>query len=237
MHLPRFETHTKLFRTLFATVAVAAAIALLAVTADLSATPLPASAEPVAEPGEPPNTAALPPGGGASDAFSLDPYLGYVLADIAAYTAAAEEAARAQAEREHEQRVAQEQAAEAQRAAAEQAEREHEQRLAQEQAARATSLEAPPGGRSPAEPASATYSVWDDLAVCESGGNWSMNSGNGFYGGIQFMHSTWVNMGGRQWAEYPHQATRDQQIEVAVRLQAQYGWGQWPACAAKLGLR
>jgi hypothetical protein len=80
-------------------------------------------------------------------------------------------------------------------------------------------------------------SVWDDLAWCESNGNWAMNSGNGFYGGIQFMHSTWVNMGGRQWAEYPHQASRDQQIEVATRLQAQYGWGQWPACSAKLGLR
>lgn len=86
-------------------------------------------------------------------------------------------------------------------------------------------------------PAVPSDSVWDALAVCESSGNWAMNSGNGFYGGIQFMHSTWVNMGGRQWAEYPHQATREQQIEVATRLQAQYGWGQWPACSARLGLR
>ncbi len=89
----------------------------------------------------------------------------------------------------------------------------------------------------PAAPGVPSDSVWDALAQCESNGNWAMNSGNGFYGGIQFMHSTWVNMGGRQWAEYPHQATREQQIEVATRLQAQYGWGQWPACSSKLGLR
>jgi hypothetical protein len=90
----------------------------------------------------------------------------------------------------------------------------------------------------PPEPTiAADGSVWDALAQCESSGNWSMNSGNGFHGGLQFMHSTWVNMGGRQWAEYPHEATRDQQIEVATRLQATYGWGQWPACSARLGLR
>jgi len=102
--------------------------------------------------------------------------------------------------------------------------------------------EAPDAGgelapEAPAAPGVPSDSVWDALAQCESSGNWAMNSGNGFYGGIQFMHSTWVNMGGRQWAEYPHQATREQQIEVATRLQAQYGWGQWPACSARLGLR
>jgi hypothetical protein len=80
-------------------------------------------------------------------------------------------------------------------------------------------------------------SVWDDLAQCESSGNWAMNSGNGYYGGVQFLHSTWVNMGGRQYAEYPHQATREQQIAVSERLLSQYGWGQWPACSRKLGLR
>lgn len=95
----------------------------------------------------------------------------------------------------------------------------------------------PPPPPAPPAPAISNGSVWDALAQCESGGNWSINTGNGFYGGIQFMHSTWVNMGGRKWAEYPHQATREQQIEVATRLQAQYGWGQWPACSARLGLR
>ena len=89
----------------------------------------------------------------------------------------------------------------------------------------------------PAAPAVPADSVWDALSICESGGNWAMNSGNGFYGGIQFMHSTWVNMGGRRFAEYPHEATREQQIAVATELQARYGWGQWPACTAKLGLR
>lgn len=93
---------------------------------------------------------------------------------------------------------------------------------------------APPA--TPEAPAVPSGSVWDALAQCESNGNWAMNSGNGFHGGIQFMHSTWVSMGGRQWAEYPHEATREQQIEVASRLQAQSGWGQWPACTARLGL-
>ena len=87
------------------------------------------------------------------------------------------------------------------------------------------------------EPTFPRNSVWDALAQCESGGNWSINTGNGFYGGLQFLHSTWVNMGGRRWAEFPHQATREQQIEVAARLQARWGWGQWPACSQKLGLR
>jgi hypothetical protein len=80
-------------------------------------------------------------------------------------------------------------------------------------------------------------SVWDALATCESSGNWAMNNGNGFYGGIQFMHSTWVAMGGRDFAEYPHQASRDEQIVIAERLLARSGWGQWPACSARLGLR
>ncbi|WP_150462855.1 LysM peptidoglycan-binding domain-containing protein [Nesterenkonia ebinurensis] len=79
-------------------------------------------------------------------------------------------------------------------------------------------------------------SDWDRLAQCESGGNWSINTGNGFYGGLQFMKATWDSMGGQQYAEYPHQATRDQQIAVATELQARYGWGQWPACSASLGL-
>ncbi|RJN31155.1 transglycosylase family protein [Nesterenkonia natronophila] len=77
---------------------------------------------------------------------------------------------------------------------------------------------------------------WDRLAQCESGGNWSINTGNGFYGGLQFMKATWDSMGGQQYAEYPHQASRGQQIAVATELQARYGWGQWPACSASLGL-
>jgi hypothetical protein len=77
-------------------------------------------------------------------------------------------------------------------------------------------------------------SVWDRLAQCESGGNWSINTGNGFYGGVQFTASTWRAMGG---SGLPHQHSRETQIALAKKLQARAGWGQWPACTAKLGLR
>ncbi len=77
-------------------------------------------------------------------------------------------------------------------------------------------------------------SVWDRLAQCESGGNWHINTGNGYYGGLQFTLSTWRAYGG---SGYPHQNSREQQIAVAKRLQAAAGWGQWPACSSKLGLR
>lgn len=76
-------------------------------------------------------------------------------------------------------------------------------------------------------------SVWDRLAQCESGGNWSINTGNGYYGGLQFTLSTWRGVGG---SGYPHQASREEQIARAQILQARSGWGQWPACTAKLGL-
>jgi uncharacterized protein YabE (DUF348 family) len=77
-------------------------------------------------------------------------------------------------------------------------------------------------------------SVWDKLAQCESGGNWSINTGNGYYGGLQFSLSTWRAYGG---TGYPHQASRDEQIRIAKKLQADAGWGAWPACSSKLGLR
>jgi resuscitation-promoting factor RpfB len=77
-------------------------------------------------------------------------------------------------------------------------------------------------------------SVWDKLAQCESGGNWSINTGNGYYGGLQFSLSTWRAYGG---SGMPHQASRDRQIAIAKKLQADAGWGAWPACSSKLGLR
>ena len=77
-------------------------------------------------------------------------------------------------------------------------------------------------------------SVWDKLAQCESGGNWSINTGNGYYGGLQFSLSTWRAYGGKG---YPHQASREEQIRIAKKLQAAAGWGSWPACSSKLGLR
>jgi uncharacterized protein YabE (DUF348 family) len=76
--------------------------------------------------------------------------------------------------------------------------------------------------------------VWDRLAQCESGGNWAINTGNGYYGGLQFNVGTWRAYGG---TGYPHQASRETQIAVATRLRdATGGYGSWPGCAAKLGL-
>lgn len=77
-------------------------------------------------------------------------------------------------------------------------------------------------------------SVWDDLAMCESSGNWSINTGNGFYGGLQFTLQTWHGFGG---TGMPNKASRAEQIEVAERVLAVQGWGAWPACSTKLGLR
>ncbi|WP_151640367.1 resuscitation-promoting factor [Corynebacterium sp. 11A] len=92
-------------------------------------------------------------------------------------------------------------------------------------------------GVKPAAPAVANGSVWDQLAQCESGGNWSINTGNGYSGGLQFAPSTWQAYGGGEYAPTAGQATREQQIAVAQRVQAAQGWGAWPACTAKLGIR
>lgn len=80
-------------------------------------------------------------------------------------------------------------------------------------------------------------SVWDSIAQCESGGNWSINTGNGYHGGLQFHPQTWISHGGGQYAARADLATREQQIDIAQRVQASQGWGAWPACTAKLGLR
>jgi LysM repeat protein len=77
-------------------------------------------------------------------------------------------------------------------------------------------------------------SVWDALAQCESGGNWSINTGNGYYGGLQFSMSTWTGYGG---TGSPANASREQQIAIAERVLGGQGWGAWPACSSKLGLR
>jgi hypothetical protein len=76
--------------------------------------------------------------------------------------------------------------------------------------------------------------VWDRLAGCESGGNWHINTGNGYYGGLQFNVGTWHSYGG---TGLPSQHSREDQIAVATRLRdASGGYGAWPACAARLGL-
>ena len=79
--------------------------------------------------------------------------------------------------------------------------------------------------------------VWDDLADCESGGNWAINTGNGYSGGLQFLHSTWRAYGGQEFAPLAYQASREQQIIVAERILDDVGWGAWPTCSRRLGLR
>ncbi len=76
--------------------------------------------------------------------------------------------------------------------------------------------------------------VWDRLAQCESGGNWSTSTGNGYYGGLQFTPGSWHAAGG---SGMPNQASREEQIRVAQQLQQRQGWGAWPTCSSKLGLR
>src|SRR3990170_7752082 len=96
-----------------------------------------------------------------------------------------------------------------------------------------------PASSAPAPQRVVTYdgdTVWDALAQCESGGNWAINTGNGYYGGLQFNLATWQGYGGAEFAAYPHEATREQQIIVAERLRAARGFAPWPACSAKLGL-
>jgi LysM repeat protein len=83
-------------------------------------------------------------------------------------------------------------------------------------------------------PAVADGGVWDRLAQCEAGGNWSINTGNGYYGGLQFTLGSWRAVGG---SGYPHQASREEQIARGKMLQARQGWGAWPACTSKLGIR
>ncbi len=82
-----------------------------------------------------------------------------------------------------------------------------------------------------AAPASAAD--WDELAQCESSGNWHINTGNGFYGGLQFTASTWSAFGGDQYASNAHLATRAQQIEIAKKVLEAQGPGAWPACTSK----
>ncbi|GGS30467.1 transglycosylase family protein [Streptomyces griseoviridis] len=80
----------------------------------------------------------------------------------------------------------------------------------------------------------ATTSEWDTVAQCESGGNWSINTGNGYYGGLQFSASTWAAYGGTQYASTADQASKDQQIQVAEKVLAAQGKGAWPNCGTGL---
>ncbi len=92
------------------------------------------------------------------------------------------------------------------------------------------------GNTGAAAPAVADGSVWDQLAQCEATGDWHINTGNGFSGGLQFTPSTWAAFGGTEYAPEAYMATREQQIAVAEKVQAAQGWGAWPACTAKMGM-
>jgi hypothetical protein len=76
--------------------------------------------------------------------------------------------------------------------------------------------------------------VWDRLAECESGGNWAINTGNGYYGGIQFSRSSWNAVGGDG---YPHHHVRKEQVVRGERLRDAQGWGAWPVCSRRIGVR
>jgi hypothetical protein len=109
---------------------------------------------------------------------------------------------------------------------------------------------APPGYHSAAPPLSAFQalpsalqlavarqpSVWDDIAMCESSGNWQVDTGNGYFGGLQIWQPTWEEFGGLKYAQRPDLATTDQQIAVAEAILRIQGWDAWPVCARKLGL-
>jgi hypothetical protein len=82
--------------------------------------------------------------------------------------------------------------------------------------------------------AAAPDSEWDRVAACESGGNWGINTGNGYHGGLQFSQGTWAAHGGGEFASSANQATRDQQIAVAERVLATQGRGAWPVCGRGL---
>ena len=87
-----------------------------------------------------------------------------------------------------------------------------------------------------AQTAAEPVGVWDDLAECESHGNWAINTGNGYYGGLQFLGSTWQAYGGGEFAERADLASRDEQIAVAERVRNDVGFGAWPTCARRVGL-
>jgi len=99
----------------------------------------------------------------------------------------------------------------------------------------AATTSAPSSGSSAVSPSSLPSAGgvnWAAIAACESGGNWSANTGNGFYGGLQFSQGTWDAYGGGQYAASANQASEGQQIAVAERVLAGQGIGAWPVCGA-----
>lgn len=91
------------------------------------------------------------------------------------------------------------------------------------------------GGLANAGSASAS-SVWDRVAACESGGNWAISTGNGYYGGLQFSYSTWKAFGGQRYATTANRASKAEQIQIAQKVLASQGPGAWPVCSVRAGL-
>jgi LysM repeat protein len=87
---------------------------------------------------------------------------------------------------------------------------------------------------SPAQ--AATANTWERLAGCESGGNWHINTGNGYYGGVQFADGTWDGNGGEQYASRADLATKSEQMLIAEKVLEARGWSPWPGCSSRLGL-
>jgi hypothetical protein len=86
-----------------------------------------------------------------------------------------------------------------------------------------------------AAPTTATKETWERIAACESTSNWQINTGNGYYGGLQFSATTWASAGGTKYAPLPHQASKEQQIEIADSWLSKTSWSQW-GCAARIGI-
>ena len=85
--------------------------------------------------------------------------------------------------------------------------------------------------------AESPYNVWDRVATCESTNNWTIDTGNGYYGGLQISPRTWRAFGGRKFARTPHKATKREQVRVAKRIKRHQGWGAWPHCSRRIGVR
>jgi uncharacterized protein YabE (DUF348 family) len=94
----------------------------------------------------------------------------------------------------------------------------------------------PSGGSGSGGGGTVSGSVWDRIAQCESGGNWSIDSGNGYYGGLQFSSGTWLGYGGGAYAPTANLASRDDQIAIGERVQHAQGWGAWPVCSREAGV-
>jgi hypothetical protein len=79
--------------------------------------------------------------------------------------------------------------------------------------------------------------IWDAISRCEAGGNWAINTGNGYYGGVQFDQNTWERNGGLRFAPRADLASREEQIAIAEVTRQRQGWGAWPVCSGRAGAR